>query len=293
MIELLLGKKRDELVVLIKNQYQGAEDSAWEMWSDSYIRDWLASHNLIDTRSSFQKSRDEYVDLMQTHYYTTSQRVWDKWSDSDMKAWLVDNGVVKSDVVVRREKMQKLVQDNYNHATSTLTSAWTDSEMRDWLIEKGYMRSDAQVKRDELVRLFKNKYSATVATIAPYFVWPDARLRAYLREHSLWNSISSPFSSSSSQQSFSLPESRSELLQETRIKWVQTTTAADRIINRIKEIANDNLISPVEEQLNRIWDVLLGTKKETEDYAEEKTKDANRLYEEKKAHAYEKVKGEM
>ncbi|KAF5390864.1 hypothetical protein D9757_004490 [Collybiopsis confluens] len=301
-----VGKKRDELIALIKNEYKSAEDSAWEVWSDSYIHDWLASRNLIDTRSSLQKSRDEYTDLMQTYYYTTSQRVWDKWSDSDMKAWLVDNGIVKSDAEIRREKMQKLVQDNYSHATSTVTSAWTDSQMRNWLIEKGYMRSDAQVKRDELVRLFKNKYFAAAATISPYFVWPDARLRAYLREHSLFNSISSPFSSSSSssQQTFSLPKTRSELLQETRIKWVQTTTAADRIVNRIKEIVNNNLISPVEDQLNRVWEVLLGTKKDTEDYAEEKytkgkvnahkkAKDADQLYEEKKAHAYEKVKGEM
>ncbi|KIK56582.1 hypothetical protein GYMLUDRAFT_229987 [Collybiopsis luxurians FD-317 M1] len=298
------GKKRDELIAMIKDGYKNTEENAWEMWSDSYIHDWLAAHNLIDTRSSLQKNRDEYLGLMRTYYYSTSQRVWDSWSDSDMKAWLVDNGVIKSDAEIRREKMRKLVQDNYGHAASTLNSAWTESQMRNWLIEQGYMRSDAQVKRDELVQLFKNKYSAVSATIAPYFVWPDARLRAYLREHSLFTSASSPFSSSSSQQTFSLPKSRSELLQETRIKWVQTTTAADRIINRIKEIVNDNVIFPVEEQLSRVWEALLGTKKDTEryagekyakgkGYADKKAKDANDLYEEKKANAYEKVKGEM
>ncbi|KIK56586.1 hypothetical protein GYMLUDRAFT_1012615 [Collybiopsis luxurians FD-317 M1] len=97
---------------------------------------------------------------------------------------------------------------------------------------------------------------------------------------------------------------QSWLLQETRIKWVQTTTAADRIINRIKEIVNDNVIFPVVEQLNRVWEALVGTKKDTEQYtgekyakgkgyADKKAKDANDLYEEKKENAYEKVKGEM
>jgi hypothetical protein len=290
------GKKRDELIAAIKDGYKSAEGNAWEVWSDSYIHEWLASHNLIDTRSSVQKTRDEYSDLMRTYYYNTSQRVWDTWSESDMKAWLVDNGVIKSDAQIRKEKMQKLIQDNYNHATSTVTSSWTDSEMRNWLIEKGYMRSDAQVKRDELVGVFKNKYTAVTAAVAPYFVWPDARLRAYLREHSLLSLPFSSSSSSSSQQTFSLPKSRSELLQETRIKWIQTTTAAERMISRIKEVFDDNF--------NRIWGMVVGTEQTTEKYVDEKyaegkgradakKKDAYEAYEERKESAYEKVKGEM
>ena len=72
-------------------------------------REWLASHNLIDTRTPMETSRDEYLDLMRTYYYNTSQRVWDTWSDSDMKAWLVANGVIKSDAEIKKEKMQKLI----------------------------------------------------------------------------------------------------------------------------------------------------------------------------------------
>ncbi|KAJ3889983.1 hypothetical protein GG344DRAFT_50572 [Lentinula edodes] len=300
------GKKRDELVALVKDGYNSAQGNIWEMWGDSYIREWLASHNLIDTRSPIEQSRDEYLDLMRTYYYNTSQRVWDTWSDSDMKAWLVDNGIVKRDAEIKTEKMRKLVQDNYAHAQSTLGSSWTESQMRAWLIEKGYMRSDAQVKRDELISMFYNKYSAASAAIAPYFVWPDARLRAYLREHSLFSSASSPFSSSpsSSQQTFSLPKSRSELLKETRIKWVQTTSTAEGIVNRLKEILDDNVIGPVEVRLARVWEVLVGSKKDTEGYVHEKyaqgnnyagkkANDASDVYEDKKAKAYAKANGEM
>jgi hypothetical protein len=162
----------------------------------------------------------------------------------------------------------------------------------------GYMRSDAQVKRDELTHLFKEKYSAVASTIAPYFVWPDARLRAYIRENHILSSLSSPFSSSasSSQQTFSLPKSRSELLQETRIKWIQTTAAAEGIINKIRKILDDNVVGPV-------WEMLVGTGKGKEyakdkyedgrEYADKKGKDASGVYEEKKSQAYAKVKGEM
>ncbi|KAJ3862102.1 hypothetical protein EV359DRAFT_74366 [Lentinula novae-zelandiae] len=300
------GKKRDELVALVKDGYNNVQGNIWEMWGDSYIREWLASHNLIDTRSPIEQSRDEYLDSMRTYYYNTSQRVWDTWSDSDMKAWLAENGIVKRDAEIKTEKLRKLVQDNYAHAKSTLSSSWTESQMRAWLIEKGYMRSDAQVKRDELISVFYNKYSAASAAIAPYFVWPDARLRAYLREHSLFSSPSAPFSSSpsSSQQTFSLPKSRSELLKETRIKWVQTTSTAEGIVNRLKEILDDNVIGPVEAQLARVWEVLVGSKKDAEGYVHEKyvqgdnyagkkVNDASDVYEDKKAKAYAKANGEM
>lgn len=73
--------------------------------------------------------------------------------------------------------------DNYSTASSTVWSAWTDSAMRTWLIDNGYLRTDAQVKRDELVKLMNSKYTDTTARTGAYLKWPDARLRAYLREH--------------------------------------------------------------------------------------------------------------
>jgi hypothetical protein len=44
------------------------------------------------------------------------------------------------------------------------------------------MRSDAQVKRDELVKAINAKYHDAATRGAAYLTWPDARLRAYLRE---------------------------------------------------------------------------------------------------------------
>ncbi|KAJ3798061.1 hypothetical protein GGU11DRAFT_663722, partial [Lentinula aff. detonsa] len=125
------GKKRDELITFLKEGYTNAEGSVWEVWITYHKqREWLASHNLIDNRSPIEKSRDEYLDLMRTYYYNHSQRVWDTWSESDMKAWLVEDGIIKSDAEVKKEKMRKLIQDNYVHSQSTLNSAWTESQMR-------------------------------------------------------------------------------------------------------------------------------------------------------------------
>lgn len=124
------GKKRDELIESAKTHYATASGHAWETWSDSYIvsrllcpnvqhlylfpfflkRDWLAAHNLIDTRNSVQMSRDEYTALMKSYYYDSKHHVWDTWSDSDLRTWLIDNGYMKSDIVATRDKMLKNIQ---------------------------------------------------------------------------------------------------------------------------------------------------------------------------------------
>jgi hypothetical protein len=73
-------------------------------------------------------------------------------------------------------------RDNYASASDTIWGSWSESDMRNWLIENGYLRSGAQVKRDELVKAINDKYKDASTKTAAYLTWPDARLRAYLRE---------------------------------------------------------------------------------------------------------------
>lgn len=102
-----------------------------------------------------------------------------------MKQWLVDHDIIKSDAQVQREKLQKLIADNYSNAKDTVWGSWGDSDMRQWLIERGYLKSDAKKTRDDLVALMNDKYNDYSSRTAPYVIWPDARLRAYLREHGI------------------------------------------------------------------------------------------------------------
>jgi Putative nuclear envelope organisation protein len=75
-----------------------------------------------------------------------------------------------------------ICRDNYASASGTIWGAWSDSDIRNWLVENGYLRSGAQVKRDELVKAINDKYKDASTRTAAYLTWPDARLRAYLRE---------------------------------------------------------------------------------------------------------------
>ena len=47
---------------------------------------------------------------MRDYYYNTADVVWSTWSESDIRKWLVDYGVVKSNALIKREKLQKLME---------------------------------------------------------------------------------------------------------------------------------------------------------------------------------------
>ncbi|KDR78366.1 hypothetical protein GALMADRAFT_245516 [Galerina marginata CBS 339.88] len=212
--------RRAELLKKMDQLWGKVSDPVWEAWSDSYIHGWLVSHNII--KSETQKNRDALVKMMKDYYYVPTDAVYNSWADSQLKEWLVEHGIMKSNAQASRDKMLKMVQDNYLSAKDTFWSAWSDNSIRDWLIENGYMRSDAQLKRDKLIKLANDKWNDRVAATNDYLTWPDARLRAYLREHGVSDSH--------------LPGSRPGLLQETRIRWVQTQTRSERLWGKVKNL---------------------------------------------------------
>lgn len=115
--------------------------------------------------------------------------------------------------------------------------------MRSWLIEHGYLRSDAQKSRDELIKLMQDKYNDSYARTAEYLTWPDARLRAYLREHGVSDEH--------------LPTSRPGLLQETRIRWTQGNWRAGSLWRHVKDYF-DSGVEVTENKLGMILDILTG-----------------------------------
>ncbi|KAF5376089.1 hypothetical protein D9615_007739 [Tricholomella constricta] len=271
-------QSRNHLLALMRDTYAKVTDPIYDAWSDSYLHDWLLSHNIISPAPPSPYSREYLLKKMKQYYYDANDTVFSSWSDSQLKEWLVKQGIVKGDAQIKRDKMLRLVQDNYLSAKSTVLSAWSDSQIRDWLVEHKYVddRNAAQIKRDELIKLFSDKYNA--ATTPSYHTWPDARLRAYLRQHNIPED--------------KLPTSRPGLLQETRIRWVQTQTNTEALWAKVKDIVG-GVEEGVEERLWRVWSVLKGNYGQGEKYAEEKydqgKREAGEKYAEGKAKVGEKA----
>ncbi|KNZ79766.1 hypothetical protein J132_08769 [Termitomyces sp. J132] len=294
-------QSRNDLLGLMYDAYAKVADPVYHAWSDSYLHNWLVSHNVISPAPPSPYSREYLLDKMQKFYYDANQSVYSTWSDSQLKEWLVEQGIVRSNAQLKREKMQKLVEDNYLAAQSTLTCAWSDSQLRDYLVEHGYIdnRSASRKKRDELVKLFQdkcfmfilraiasNKFSRYHSVVTPtYLAWPDARLRAYLRQHNVPED--------------QLPTARPGLLQETRIRWVETRSTTEALWSRVRDIVG-GVEGGIEGRLWHIWNVLknYGKRYTGETYdkslkeeAGRKYTEAEKEYEEAKERAYSKVQG--
>ncbi|KAF8192653.1 hypothetical protein K438DRAFT_1674869 [Mycena galopus ATCC 62051] len=247
-------KKRSDLLALMRDVYARVTTPVYEAWSDSYMREWLIAHDVYPADAP-PPTTDILKAKMAQYYYDVNDSVWSTWSDSDIKAWLVSHGVVKSDAQIQRDKLVKLLEDNYVNAQDTLWAAWSDSQMRDWLVEHG--EKTVPAKRDELVKLMQKKYNDAAGVSASYLTWPDARLRAYLRNNGLDESA--------------LPTSRPGLLQETRIRWVQTQTTFEKI----REYVNSG-VEATEETLSRLMEMIMG---EGEKAKGEAKKDAKKVKE--------------
>ncbi|KAG2351779.1 hypothetical protein BDR07DRAFT_1317603 [Suillus spraguei] len=240
IVEARQASTHAELMKLANDYCRTAVEPVWSAWSDSYMREWLISHNILSPSDT--ASRSTLLGEMKKYYYSLPDKVWSSWSDSELKSWLVNHGLLKSDAQKKRDELVKMVEDNYASASDSVWDAWNDSDIRRWLSEHGYTddRTVAQKKRDELVSLIDKQYNDVSARTAAYLVWPDARLRAYLREHGVSEAA--------------LPMNRPGLLQETRIRWVQTSNRTETIFSKLKEIVNSS-IGAVEDRLARILEV--------------------------------------
>ncbi|KAG1854624.1 hypothetical protein F4604DRAFT_1802326 [Suillus subluteus] len=267
VIEARKASTHSELMKLANDYCRTAVEPVWNAWSDSYMREWLVSHNLLSPSDT--ASRSTLLEEMNKYYYSSHDKVWSAWSDSELKYWLVKHGLLKSDAPNKRDELVKMVEDNYASASDSVWDAWNDSDIRQWLSEHGYTddRTVAQKKRDELVSLIDKQYHDVSARTAAYLVWPDARLRAYLREHGINEAA--------------LPTNRPGLLQETRIRWVQTSKRAETIFTKLQEIVNSS-IGAVEDRLARILELLSGHSY----HASEKAGDSRAYVEDKKDSAW-------
>ncbi|KAI6118142.1 hypothetical protein F5141DRAFT_1096416 [Pisolithus sp. B1] len=259
----------------VARAFDESKDHVFSTWDDSRLRKWLEDHGVVEakkaeTRTELLNLANRYLHqasdpvwqtwsdsyMMKRYYYSTTDKIWNAWSESELKAWLVNHGLLKSDAQKQRDELIKMVEcvtcgcdpsphwstnhvnrDHYLSASDSIWGAWRDTDIREWLTEHGYIdeRTAPRKTRDEAGTADASAKSAS------YLVWPDARLRAYLRERGVSEDA--------------LPTDRPGLLQETRIRWVQATTRAENIFTKLRDAVNGGVIA-IEDTLSWICDAV-------------------------------------
>jgi hypothetical protein len=124
------------------------------------------------------------------------------------------------------------------------------------------------------------RYDDAAARTEDYLVWPDARLRAYLRESGI-SEDALPTSRPGLLRTFPSTSCNFHLfnlalVEETRIRWVQTQHSTEALYNRIASLLNSG-IEIAEDRLHQIIAILSGNA----DRARSKSEDSARWANEK------------
>lgn len=125
----------------------------------------------------------QYEKLLADHYPKAKDTTWSAWKDSDLRQHLIDNNC-------------ELASSSFFFSLSHALSFSFDPKD---------IKSDAQHKRDELIAIASSKIPSVSAP--SYLTWPDARLRAYLRDNKVDDTKYTD---------------RPSLLQEVRIRYIQS-----------------------------------------------------------------------
>ena len=204
-------------------------------------------------------------------------------------------------------------RDNYTSVNDTFWGAWSDNHIRSWLVDNGYLPSDTKAKRDELVQMANEKYLHTAFSIceselilmayrwndinartASYLTWPDARLRAYLRECGMSENDLPTTRPGLLRTLFSLRSFAYifiSIIEETRIRWIQTQTRAETFLARIREVII-SVIFKTKDAFSHLFALLSGGWAETkgkvgegQEYLQKRASDSGDWAQEKAGHA--------
>lgn len=94
-----------------------------------------------------------------------------------------------------------------------------------------------------MIKMISDKYHQK--TDAPYLAWPDARLRAYLRDHGVDDTKYT---------------SRPSLVHEVRIRYVQAGSRIESLLAKIREAVGGS-VDYAEEKLAGVLEMLTGVSK--------------------------------
>lgn len=110
-----------------------------------------------------QKTREELLNLVGKYYTTSRNTVISSWHTSDLRQWAIEQNLIKSDVEVKREELERLAHEKYDKFTQAASPyiAWTDARLRGWLRAHSPDLDAVNKTRTELISEVRKRYSAT------------------------------------------------------------------------------------------------------------------------------------
>ncbi|ELU40296.1 Ish1 domain-containing protein [Rhizoctonia solani AG-1 IA] len=229
----------------------------WSDWKDGDKRAWLAANGILSPDVQLEEEEtgsDGLNKLMENYFFEEDQTVYSTWSEEELQMWLISRRFVPRDEArsLGRSDLIERVGANYLASEMSSCHGWTPAEAREWLQQNGHAE-EAEAATDKdifevMMKYFKKGSDAT----AEFMVWPDSRLRAFLRARG----VKEPKVGKRQRPDLVV---RVQVLHMVRVRSKQKPTTTEDLVKQLKNVL-DSGADWSEEQLVSVLAILGGNK---------------------------------
>ncbi|KAG9105671.1 hypothetical protein FRC07_009130 [Ceratobasidium sp. 392] len=159
--------------------------------------------------------------------------VWSTWKDGDKRAWLAANGILSPKVELEEHEqgsdgLNKPLEIYFFEEHETVYSNWSTSQLQMWLArerleQNGHGEERSAASDREVFTVLAKYFSKGSDATAEYMVWPDGRLRTFLRARGV-------------KEPKKVKRSRSDLIHMVRVRTTQKKLSNEDLVKRLQNV---------------------------------------------------------
>ncbi|CAE6477524.1 unnamed protein product [Rhizoctonia solani] len=224
---------------------------AWSDWKDGDKRAWLAANGILSPDVELEeeeKGPEGLNKLMENYFFEEDQTVYSTWTEPELQMWLVSRRLVSREEALGLDRSGLIdrVGSNYLAAEMSSCHGWTPAEAREWLEQNGHAEEAKAATDKDVFEVMMKYFNKGSDATAEFMVWPDSRLRAFLRARG----VKEPKVGK---------RQRPDLVHMVRVRSKQKPTTVADLVKQLKNVL-DSGADWSEEQLLSVLAILGGTK---------------------------------
>ncbi|CAE6344037.1 hypothetical protein RSOLAG22IIIB_03032 [Rhizoctonia solani] len=246
-----LGIQGKDSSILDGNTQGTTVTSIWSEWKDGDKRAWLAANGILSPDVELEeeeKGSEGLNKLMENYFFEEDQTVYSTWTEQELQMWLVSRRLIPREEALSLDRSELIERVASNYLASEMSSChgWTPAEAREWLEQNGHPEEAAAATDKNVFEIMMKYFNKGSDATAEFMVWPDSRLRAFLRARG----VKEPKVGK---------RQRPDLVHMVRVRSKQKPTTAADLVKQLKNVL-DSGADWSEEQLLSVLAILGGTK---------------------------------
>ncbi|KAG8693501.1 hypothetical protein FRC08_009071 [Ceratobasidium sp. 394] len=237
--------------VTASNESTEVETPVWSTWKDGDKRAWLAANGLLSPKvelEEHEQGSEGLNKLLETYFFEEDETVYSTWPTSQLQMWLISRQLIPREEAYARDRtsLLDLVERNFIASEMSGCHGWTPAEARQWLEQNGHGKEGQDASDKEVFTVLGKYFNTGSDATAEYMVWPDARLRTFLRVRGV-------------KEPKKAKRSRGDLIHMVHVRTAQKQVSREDLVRQLQNVLASGA-EWSEEQLLASLAILGGTK---------------------------------